>query len=340
MKKTVFYLLVMLIACTFTAQSQCDTVYPPEHLNDYILPSALIGNSENVCTFSVYEPFDPFFQTICIGRLKFFGDYSTDRYTLAVPYYSDTLISIYGVSIAAWHINTDANVSVKFQIRDSIPDNVLRNKDASSAMQSDGCYYTEIFFDNPITVQGLYHVAIECNGIYEKYHPFMIGAYNMWWQIQLVFEECGRGCVSDYPALFKSQRDSLWHNFDTIDQNNTWSPKGANRDAIFLMFPIKGDLVLPSDTVITDTASSALGVNILNEESVRVYPNPASDVLNVASDYNILNIAIFDAMNRLVEEREVNAKNVRINIAKRPSGVYFIKVRTDRGYTMRKFVIR
>lgn len=337
MKTRVFFLFAMLTA--FAGKGQ-DTVYPPEHLNDYILPSVLRGNSDKVCAFSVYEPFVPFFQTLCVGRLKFFGDYSTDRYTLAVPYYSDTLVSIYGVSVAAWHINTDANVSVKFQIRDSIPDNILRTKDASSAMQSDWCYYTEIFFDNPITVQGLYHVAIECNGIHEKYHPLMVGAYTSLWDMQDVFEECGCGCVSDYPALFKSQRDSLWHNFDTIDQNNTWTPTGANRDVIFLAFPIKGESVLPNDTTITDTASSALSANLLNEESVRVYPNPASEVLNVASDYNILNVAIFDAMNRLVKEKEVNAKNIRISLAQRSAGVYFIKVRTDRGSTIRKFVIR
>ena len=337
MKTKVFFLFAMLTA--FASKGQ-DTVYPPEHLNDYILPSVLRDNNERVCAFSVYEPFYAHSIASCINWLRFDENYNIDRYTLVVPYYSDTLVSIYGVSVAAAHLNTNANVSVKFQIRDSIPDNVLRNKDASPAMQSNGYYYTEIFFDNPITVQGLYHVAIECNGIYEKYCPFTVGGYTSWWEMQYVFEECGNGCVSEYPALFKWQRDSLWHNFDTIDQNNTWTPTSANYDALFLAFPIKGDLVLPSDTVITDTVSSALGVNILNEESVRVYPNPASDVLNVASDYNILNIAIFDAMNRLVEEREVNAKNVRISLAKRPSAVYFIKVRTDRGYTMRKFVIR
>ena len=337
MKTKVFFLFAMLTA--FASKGQ-DTVYPPEHLNDYILPSVLRDNSERVCAFSLYEPFYAHSIASCINWLRFDENYNIDRYTLVVPYYSDTLVSIYGVSVAAAHLNTNANVSVKFQIRDSIPDNVLRNKDASPAMQSNGYYYTEIFFDNPITVQGLYHVAIECNGIYEKYCPFTVGGYTSWWEMQYVFEECGNGCVSDYPALFKWQRDSLWHNFDTIDQNNTWTPTSANYDALFLAFPIKGGLVLPSDTVITDTVSSALGVNILNEENVRVYPNPASDVLNVASDYNIQNIAIFDAMNRLVEEREVNAKNIRISLAKRPSAVYFIKVRTDRGSTMRKFVIR
>ena len=338
MKTKVFFLFAMLTA--FASKGQ-DTVYPPEHLNDYILPSVLRGNSDKVCAFSVYEPFDVHnYIASCINWLRFDENYNIDRYTLAVPYYSDTLISIYGVSVAAAHLNTNTNVSVKFQIRDSIPDNILRNKDASPAMQSNGYYYTEIFFDNPITVQGLYHVAIECNGIYEKYCPFTVGGYTSLWEMQDVFEACGCGCISDYPALFKWQRDSLWHNFDTIDQNNTWTPTSANYDALFLAFPIKGELVLPSDTTITDTASSALSANLLNEESVRVYPNPASDVLNVASDYNIQNVAIFDAMNRLVEEKEVNAKNIRISLAQRSAGVYFIKVRTDRGSTMRKFVIR
>ena len=116
----------------------------------------------------------------------------------------------------------------------------------------------------------------------------------------------------------------------------------TNVYAPIAIFPIRvlEDSVPQGDSTITDTASSALSMSLLNEESVRVYPNPASEVLNVASDYNILNVAIFDAINRLVEEKEVNAKNIRINLARRSAGVYFIKVRTDRGSTMRKFVIR
>ena len=334
MKKIVFYLLIMLIACTFTAQSQCDTVYPPEHLDDYILPSAL--REDGGCLYSLADSIHP--GTCFQSSVPFWRG----RYILAVPYYSDTLVSIYGIGVLGSKI--DSNLSdPQFQIRDSLPNNILRSKIASFHVNNMPCgsIYTEVFFDTPITIQGLYHVSLEV-GEYQGYNTWNIDVLNSvtyFNETPKPEERCGK-CNSDYAPLYKDRGDTAWHTYPHGTVNNPWVNGIDPYYSIPLMFPIKGDLVLPSDTVITDTVSSALGVNVLNEENVRVYPNPASDVLNVASDYNIQNIAIFDAMNRLVEEREVNAKHIRISLAKRPSAVYFIKVRTDRGSTMRKFVIR
>ena len=334
MKKTVFHLLVMLIACTFTAQSQCDTVYPPEHLDDYILPSAL--REDGGCLYSLTD-------TIHTGLCFPLGIYfHLGKYILAVPYYSDTLVSIYGIGVLGSKIN-DSRPNPHFQIRDSLPDNILRSKTANFQGNNTPANntFTEIFFDTPITVQGLYHISVEVEE-YEGTDTWVVRVLNtvlFFNEIPTPEEKCGK-CNSDYAPMYKDIGDPVWHMYPHATAATPYVNGIDSYYSIPLMFPIRGDLVLPSDTVITDTANSALGVNVLSEESVRVYPNPASDVLNVASDYNILNIAIFDAMNRLVEEREVNAKNIRISLAKRPSAVYFIKVRTDRGSTMRKFVIK
>ena len=334
MKKIVFYLLVMLIACTCTAQSIYDTVYPPAHLDDYILPSAL--RNDGGCLYSIA---DTVHQGTCFPTGIYFH---YGKYILAVPYYSDTLVSIYGIGVLGSKI--DANLSdPQFQIRDSLPNNILRSKTASFQGNNLPCnnVYTEVFFDTPITVQGLYHVSVEV-GEYQgadTWNIEVLSSVYFFNETPTPEERCGK-CNSDYAPLYKDRGDTAWHAYPHATAD---TPYVYGIDAYYsipLIFPIKGELVLPSDTVATDTASSALSANLLNEESVRVYPNPASEVLNVASDYNILNVAIFDAMNRLVEEKEVNAKNIRISLAQRPAGVYFIKVLTDRGSTMRKFVIR
>ena len=334
MKKTAIYLLAVLMSCISMAQSSHYVLYPPEHIDDYILPSAL--KEDGGCLFSISDTLHP---GPCIPLRTSFWQ---DRYIIAIPYYSDTLVSIYGIGILGSKVNASLPNPL-FQIRDSLPDNILRSKTANfqASYGIEPNAYTEVFFDTPITVQGLYHISLEFE-TYDGADTYFIKVINQvlfFGEVPTPEERCGK-CNSDYAPLYKQRGDSAWHAYPHATANTPYVYGIDGYYTIPMMFPIRGDLVLPSDTVITDTASSALRMSLLNEESVRVYPNPASDVLNVASNYNILNIAIFDAMNRLVEEREVNAKNIRISLAKRPSGVYFIKVRTDRGSTMRKFVIR
>ena len=94
------------------------------------------------------------------------------------------------------------------------------------------------------------------------------------------------------------------------------------------------------DTVSQDTTSSSvLSVELL-EKAVRVYPNPANEVLNVACDYDIESIAVFDAVNRLVEERKVNAKTLQLPLANYSSGTYFITITTPKGKLNKKFVVQ
>ena len=94
------------------------------------------------------------------------------------------------------------------------------------------------------------------------------------------------------------------------------------------------------DTVSQDTTSnSVLSVELL-ERAVRLYPNPANEVLNVACDYDIESIAVFDVLNRLVEERKVNSKTLQLSLANYSSGTYFITITTPKGKLNKKFVVQ
>ena len=94
------------------------------------------------------------------------------------------------------------------------------------------------------------------------------------------------------------------------------------------------------DTVSQDTTSSSvLSVELL-EKAVRLYPNPANEVLNVACDYDIESIAVFDVLNRLVEERKVNSKTLQLSLANYAQGTYFITITTPKGKLNKKFVVQ
>ena len=94
------------------------------------------------------------------------------------------------------------------------------------------------------------------------------------------------------------------------------------------------------DTVSQDTTSnSVLSVELL-EKAVRVYPNPANEVLNVACDYDIESVAVFDVLNRLVEERKVSSKTLQLPLINYASGTYFITITTEKGRLNKKFVVQ
>ena len=77
--------------------------------------------------------------------------------------------------------------------------------------------------------------------------------------------------------------------------------------------------------------------DILNKDSFSLYPNPANNILTLSSNKNfeIIEISIFD----------INAKSIlmcknnsSIDVSKLTSGIYFIKIKTDKGEFSQKFI--
>ena len=80
-------------------------------------------------------------------------------------------------------------------------------------------------------------------------------------------------------------------------------------------------------------------------ESLVVYPNPTSKDLYIDfGDDNVkeINITIFNVLGKLVYLHEYFVENkLHINMSDLTSGIYFLNIQTDSGYTSRKiFVIR
>ncbi len=68
---------------------------------------------------------------------------------------------------------------------------------------------------------------------------------------------------------------------------------------------------------------AVLGTNDLNSNDVSFYPNPAKDFVNLKSDKEIQNLAIFDAQGKLIKSLRLNQKSEKINISNLPNGVYY-----------------
>ena len=66
---------------------------------------------------------------------------------------------------------------------------------------------------------------------------------------------------------------------------------------------------------------------------VALYPNPASDVVNLLNDvHEIEEVRVCDLYGRILLQRQPYSKHYQINVTKWPSGIYFIIVRDGAGH--------
>jgi hypothetical protein len=76
------------------------------------------------------------------------------------------------------------------------------------------------------------------------------------------------------------------------------------------------ELVVPADIT---------GVTALNEDHIKIYPNPASDVLWTRGAELGSSFTIYDQTGRLVQEGVCNEENCAINVDKLSSGIFIIR---------------
>jgi len=74
--------------------------------------------------------------------------------------------------------------------------------------------------------------------------------------------------------------------------------------------------------------------------SLAIYPNPATDHLNIVSDVEITQVDIYNQLGQKVYSRMVAENVFNLNTMSFETGVYFVKVTTPEGVSMQKVMIR
>jgi len=87
---------------------------------------------------------------------------------------------------------------------------------------------------------------------------------------------------------------------------------------------------------ITKGASDNMDV----EANISIYPNPATDVLNVVANTNISRVRIINFIGQTMFDNNVNNSSININTSAYQSGVYIISVETSNGVSTEKITIK
>jgi hypothetical protein len=102
------------------------------------------------------------------------------------------------------------------------------------------------------------------------------------------------------------------------------------------------DLGQYNDRFVVVFQDRALGSQQVLASSISMYPNPANDVVTIASPTAAITLVeIRDIRGRLIQKQAVSGHRVAaLNVASLDSAIYLVTIATDKGSITRKLSIR
>jgi len=82
------------------------------------------------------------------------------------------------------------------------------------------------------------------------------------------------------------------------------------------------------------------GIEDYDASLFQIFPNPATELVNVSSPVEITRIHVLNNKGQLVLDEEVNNMEYQINVSKYEAGIYFIKLETSEGTILRKVAVK
>jgi len=77
--------------------------------------------------------------------------------------------------------------------------------------------------------------------------------------------------------------------------------------------------------------------NVMQNESIKVYPNPASNILKIDNE-EMANLEVLNLQGQIVESKMLIEKSNTLDLSNLISGVYTLRIKTDRSIVIRKLI--
>ncbi len=120
--------------------------------------------------------------------------------------------------------------------------------------------------------------------------------------------------------------------------NNLTNGSTVNTEAeIFFDYDAVQTAPIVSQTEIANTTFQNLSLLISDfDQSINVSPNPTTSIINVVSNNVLQTIQLYDIYGRLLQTNVLNGSLSSIDLTSRSSGVYFLKITSDKGHKIEK----
>ena len=119
---------------------------------------------------------------------------------------------------------------------------------------------------------------------------------------------------------------------------------GYNNETYFAFYAfsdtsgVDNDLFIDNFQITATSLSDTAGVEDESLVTLNVYPNPASDVLNISAQNTINTVEIFNVLGQKVITMQVENTSAEINVSNLNAGIYLIKYEINNSISTKKFV--
>ena len=144
--------------------------------------------------------------------------------------------------------------------------------------------------------------------------------------------------------IYKQDGDTIWSamalssgyrllpSMGNTTQNTSWTIKNLEDGIYFwsvqaLDNNFEGSAFAPEESFTIGTT----GINDVNTKTISIYPNPATNLVNIKSFLNIISVDVYNYAGQLVAQEKFNNNHGQINTMALPSGIYFLRVKTVEG---------
>lgn len=86
--------------------------------------------------------------------------------------------------------------------------------------------------------------------------------------------------------------------------------------------------------------TNTVGVELNNNISVNIYPNPTEDIISVETSSSATHFQLHDVTGKLFTEGLVNIQKFNIDIRSLKSGIYFLSLQSNEGLEVKKIIIK
>lgn len=111
------------------------------------------------------------------------------------------------------------------------------------------------------------------------------------------------------------------------------TPQANGTATIVVSFNSNGKVV--DKTLMVTSSSSVLATAETKKLEFSMYPNPATDVLNIKSRENVLNVSVYDLSGKLIN---VPFSNGQVNVSMLPKGIYMVIATTEKAVYQQKLI--
>ncbi|MGM0573416.1 MAG: choice-of-anchor J domain-containing protein [Bacteroidota bacterium] len=104
----------------------------------------------------------------------------------------------------------------------------------------------------------------------------------------------------------------------------------------------ENDISMPAEhTTLTANFESTVSVQGITENSISIYPNPASTYFHITGDEKIETVALYDLSGQLVYEEQINQTTGRIHTSDLQEGIYLVRIiKANEVFTKKVRIIR